>query len=110
MDFLRVRVGRRYGYPMKHLWRGYHFLFVFVQFFVIAEFEFSVGVAEVHSVAFAEFPNLAVGTFVFLHPFAIAVWLEFVFPHFPKVVFVDIALVVVATDAGACRYATIAKH
>ena len=43
VDFLRVWVGCRYGYPMMHLRRGYcFFLFVFVQFFVVAEFQFAV--------------------------------------------------------------------
>lgn len=63
-----------------------------------------------HAVAFAEFPYFAVGAFIFSHPFTITIWFEFVFPNIPEIVFVDIALMEIATDAGARRYATVAKH
>ena len=63
----------------------------------------AVAVAEVEAVAEAIAPHLAVGTLPGLHPFPVAIDLELVLPHVPKAVLVDVALMVVGTDAEAAR-------
>lgn len=69
----------------------------------MAEDEIAVAVAKVHSVALAV-PEPAAGcAFVFLHPGAVAVWDESVFPDIGEVIGGDIALMPVASDARACR-------
>jgi hypothetical protein len=57
-----------------------------------------------HSVAFAITEHITVGTYSFAHPFAVAVWLKFIAPDIPKIVFIDIALMIVAAYACASRY------
>ena len=63
----------------------------------------SVAVAEVHAVAEAIAPHLAVGTLAGLHPFPVTIHLKLVLPNIPKVVLIDISLMVVGTDAEASR-------
>ena len=67
----------------------------------VAEEEVAIAIAEVHAVALAVAEEVAVGTGAGAHPFAVAVGLEAVFPHVHEVVLIDVALMVVATDAGA---------
>lgn len=66
---------------------------------VLANLEVSVTVAEVEPVALTIAPNLAFGALLGLHPPAVAVLLVTVLPDIPETVLVDIALMVVATDA-----------
>lgn len=70
----------------------------------------SLVVAQVQSVAVAVAPHLAVGTFAGAGPLPVAEGGELLFPHVDEVVGVDIALVVVAAYAGACRYAAVDEH
>ena len=67
----------------------------------VAEEEVTLVVAKVHAVALAVAEEVAVGTGAGAHPFAVAVGLEAVFPHVHEVVLIDVALMVVATNAGA---------
>ena len=60
--------------------------------------------------AFAVAPVLAFFAVPNLGPAAVAHHLVAVLPHVPEVVFVDVALDVVATQARACRDAAVAKH
>lgn len=74
----------------------------------MAEHEGAVFAAEVHATAFA----VAEQTTVIArreptHPCAIAIGHETVLPYIPEVIAVDIALIVLATNAGACRYTTV---
>jgi len=50
------------------------------------------------SITFAISEHLAVATFVFLHPTAVAEHLVAVGPHIPEIIGVDVALVVVCSD------------
>ena len=50
------------------------------------------------SVAFTITEHLAFAAFVFLHPTAVAEHLITVGPHIPKIICVDVALVVVGSD------------
>ena len=77
---------------------------------VLADLQFAVAVAKVHPVAQAVAPHLAVGALVGLHPFAVAIDLELVLPHFPEAILIDIALVVVAAYAEAARDRAISQH
>ena len=67
----------------------------------VAEEEVTVAVVQVHTVALAVAEKGTVGTHTFFHPATIAEGLEAVLPHVHEVVAVDVALVVVGTDAGA---------
>lgn len=61
----------------------------------------SVADAQVHAVALAVAPVVAVGTRAGLHPGAVAVRGKAVLPHVPEVVLIDVALAVVGADAWA---------
>ena len=67
-------------------------------------------VSEVQAGAFAVAPVLAFFAVTNLGPAAVAHDLVTLLPHVPEVVFVDVALDVVATQARACRDAAVAKH
>ena len=56
-----------------------------------------------HTIALTVAPHLAMLALVGLHPFTVTVGLELVLPHVPKTVLVDIALMVVTTDAETAR-------
>ena len=66
----------------------------------VTEEEFAFTIAQMHAVSLTIAEEVAVGTGTCAHPFAVAIGLEAVFPHIHEVVLVDVALVVVATDAG----------
>ncbi len=53
-----------------------------------------------HSVALTVAEPLAGGAVVLFHPAAVAVGTEAVFPNVDEIVLVDVALMVVAADAG----------
>ena len=76
----------------------------------MTEHQLAVRVTEVHSVALAPFPVLAVGAVVFPHPAPVTVGLEAMIPDIHKVILVDVALVVVRTDARAGRDRTVNQH
>lgn len=74
----------------------------------MAEHEGTVFAAEVHATTFAVAEQTAVAARREpTHPCAIAIGHETMLPHVPKVIVVDIALIVLATNAGACRYAAV---
>ena len=77
---------------------------------VLANLQLPVTVAEVHAVALAIAPHLAMLTLVGLHPFPVAVNLEFVLPNVPETVLVDIALMVIAADAEATRNRAVGQY
>ena len=56
---------------------------------------------QMHGAALAVTPDFAVGALILLHPFAVAVQFETVFPQIPEVVGMDVALVVVTANAQA---------
>ena len=65
----------------------------------MADHERAVFTAKVHAVPFAEPESISVfAGLQLLHPRAVPVWLETIFPDLPEGVAVDIALVVLATD------------
>ena len=53
---------------------------------------------------------VAVGAFAGLHPCVVAVGLEAVLPHIHEIVFIDVALMIVGTDACAGGDGTVAQH
>ena len=74
----------------------------------MAKHEGSVFPAEVHAVSFAEGPCFAIfARLGLLHPRAVTVRFEAVFPDVPERVLVDISLVVFAADGGAGRDRTV---
>ena len=77
---------------------------------ILTDLQFTIPVAEMHAVALAIAPHLAMLTLVGLHPFSVAVDLEFVLPNVPKTVLVDIALMVVATNAEATRNGAVGQY
>jgi len=56
-----------------------------------------------HPVALTIAPHLAMSALVGLHPFPVAIDLEFVLPNVPKTVLVNVALMVVTADAETAR-------
>lgn len=76
----------------------------------MAEQQFAVVISEVHAVAFAVAPVLAVFAVIRFHPLVIAMWLEAMFPNIHEIVLVDIALLVVVADACAGTDAAIHEH
>ena len=77
---------------------------------VLANLQFAVVVTQVHAIAQAIAPHLAIGALVRLHPFPVAIDLELVLPHVPETVLVDIALVVVTSNAEAARDGAVGQH
>ena len=74
----------------------------------VAEHEGAVLATQVHAVSFAERPCFAVfARLGLLHPRAVTVRFEAVFPDVPERVLVDISLVVFAADGGAGRDRTV---
>ena len=70
----------------------------------MAKHERTVFTAKVHTVAFAEGPRLTtLAGFGLLHPCAVAVRFEAVFPDGPEGIAVYIPLVILAADGGARR-------
>lgn len=63
-----------------------------------------------HSVALTVAEPLAGGAVVLFHPAAVAVGTEAVFPNVDEIVLVDVALMVVATDAGTGGDGSIGKN
>ena len=57
-------------------------------------------VAQVHAVAFAVTPELAVSAFPLFHPAAVAILSESVLPYLPEIITIYISLPVVRADAG----------
>lgn len=66
----------------------------------VAEEEVTVAVMQVHAVTLTVAKKGTVGTHTFFHPATIAEELETVLPHIHEVILVDVALVVVGTNAG----------
>lgn len=61
------------------------------------------------AVALAVTPHLAITALVLFHPFSVAVDLVVVLPYVPEAVFVNVALMVVASDAETARDGTVCK-
>ena len=76
----------------------------------MAEEKFAVGVPQVHAVAFAVFPDIAGGAFVFMHPGAVPEELEAGVPDLHEIIRVDIALMVICPDAGAGGDAAVGEY
>ena len=66
--------------------------------------QFPVTVTQVHAVALAVAEDVTLGTDTLTHPLAVAVLLIAILPHIPEIIFVDVALVVVCTNARTRRY------
>ena len=77
---------------------------------ILTDLQFTVAVAEVHTIAHAIAPHLAMLALVGLHPFPVAVNLEFVLPYVPETILVDVALMVVAADTEATRDGAVGQH
>ena len=70
---------------------------------VVADEEVFVIVVEMHTVALAVLPHLAVGALAPLRPVAVAELLEAVLPHIPEVILIYITLREVSAHACAAR-------
>ena len=69
----------------------------------VTEQETAFSIAQMHTIALAIAEEGAIVTLACAHPLTVAIGLETMFPHIHEVVLVDVALVVVATNAGAGR-------
>ena len=77
----------------------------------MTEHERAVFSAEVHAPTLAVAEELAVFAWLqLLHPFAIAVWFEAIFPDIPKIILIDIALIVLTSDTRACRNTSVNQN
>ena len=77
---------------------------------ILTDLQFSIAVAEVHAIALAIAPHLAMLTLVGLHPFPVAVDLKFILPNVPEIVLVDIALMIIAADTETARNRAISQY
>ena len=77
---------------------------------IMAEKQLAIVVVEMHSVSFTVAEHLAILADTLLCPFAMAKDLKAVFPHIPKVILVDVPLLVVVADARACRDASVCQY
>ena len=76
----------------------------------MAKHEIATAVAQVEAIALTVTKHVALGTLSTTHPFTVAILLEAILPHIPEAIMIDIALIVVATNAQAPRDGTIAPH
>ena len=75
---------------------------------MMAKHERSIFTAEVHTPTFAVAEEIAVvARCKFAHPLAVAVVFKAILPYLPEIIVIDIALVVLATHAGASRDAAV---
>ena len=72
--------------------------------------EFAIIVVEMQPIALAVAVHLTVGALALLGPLAVAIGFKAVLPHLPEVVLVDVALMQIATDAGASRNGTVVQY
>lgn len=68
---------------------------------VLTDFQMSVAIAQMEAVALTVTPHLAFGASLGFHPFSVAVNLEAVLPYLPEAVMIDVALMIVTSDAQA---------
>ena len=76
----------------------------------MAEEQSAVAVAQMHAVTLTITEIAALGALVFLHPFAVAIFLVTVLPHVHEVVLVDVPLIIVCTDAGTGGNGAVSHH
>ena len=76
---------------------------------VLADLKRAFIVTEVHAVAQTVSPHLASLAGSRLHPLAVSVQFITMLPNLPEMVVIDVALVVVATDAEAARDGTVGE-
>ena len=72
--------------------------------------EFAVAIAQMHAITLTIAEVFALGTFVFLHPLAVAIGMIAILPHFHEVVFVDVSLIIDCPDAGTGSDRTVGHY
>ena len=70
--------------------------------FQVALQQMAVAISKVHSVSFTILEEFAFGAVTVSHPFTVAVHLKTVFPDIHEVILINIALMIVAPNTGAC--------
>ena len=68
---------------------------------ILTDLQSAFAVAQMHAIAETIAPHLTFGTVASAHPFAVAIFFEFVLPYSPEAIVVDVSLVIVAADAQA---------
>ena len=76
----------------------------------MADYQFAVVAAKVHSSAHAVTEPLAFSALIPMHPTSVPVLLETVLPYVYEIILVDIALMIVAPDAAACGNGTVYEY
>lgn len=76
----------------------------------VAEEQATVAVVQVHAVALTVAEEGTVSTEPSLHPAAVAEGLETMLPYVHEIVAVNVALVVIGTDAGAGGYRAVRQN
>ena len=76
----------------------------------MAQHQVTVPVTQVEAVAFTITERFAVTAHAAAHPLAVAVLLKTVFPHIPKTILVNIALMHIAADTRTARNTAITQH
>ena len=76
----------------------------------MAKQQIAFAVVQMHAIALAIAEEGTIGTQAFFHPVSVAIGLETMFPHFHKIVPVNIALVIIGTNAGAGRNRAIRQN
>ena len=76
----------------------------------MAEQQFAVAIAEVHTITLTITEIFAIATLIALHPTAVTIQHVAVLPDVHEVVFVDIALIVVSTDTRTGSDGTVGHY
>lgn len=80
------------------------------QIMIMAMFDGAIFLTQMESVALAIAEHRALFADAGLHPPAVTEGTVAVFPYIPEVVFVDVSLRVVGSDAGTGAYGTVDKY
>ena len=67
----------------------------------VAKQEIALPITKMHAVSLTIAEKIAIMALARPHPLTIAIGLKTVFPHIHEIILIDVALMVVATDAGA---------
>ena len=76
----------------------------------MTQYKFSIFVPKVHSVALTVAEDVALGTDARTHPLAVAIDLVTILPYLPEIILVDVALMIVGTDAGTGSYRAVNEY
>ena len=78
------------------------FILILFKSFKMTEYQVSVVIPQMHSVALAISEPSAFCALILSHPAAVAIWPEAVLPYIDEIILIYIALMKVRADAATC--------